>query len=79
MMLSMQLRRTSPDSAHAGLWYKFSVPKPMFIEVSTCMIGTTYDPKISILSGDECGELTLIAFGEYGGIGRGCSGLRASQ
>ena len=43
-----------------GLWYKFSVPKEMRIDVSTCNVGTTYDTAIRIFSGDKCGKLKCV-------------------
>ena len=54
-----------------GLWYKFSVPKAMRIDVSTCNAGTIYDTSILIFSGDQCGELNCLDFTRYNGV-TGC-------
>ena len=56
--------RTRIDSCYVedifGLWYKFSVPKAMRVEVSTCNVGTTSRNAIFIFSGDKCGKLKCI-------------------
>jgi hypothetical protein len=49
-----------------GLWYKFTVPKPMLIDVSTCNVGTSYDSRIEILSGDKCDDLQCVFANEDG-------------
>ena len=47
-----------------GVWYKFTVPKPMLINVSTLNEGTSYDSTLAILSGDQCGELQCVVFND---------------
>ena len=48
-----------------GLWYKFSVSKPMLIEASTCNVRSTFDSRIVGFSGNKCDELQCIADNDY--------------
>lgn len=52
--------------ANPGLWYKFSPQKPMIIDVSTCSVGTTFDTRIAIFSGNTCNDLKCVASNDNG-------------